>query len=228
MIEILTGFNYISIIFRLIIAIIAGGLIGIEREHSTRSAGFRTHSMVCLGATLVMILGNYIYLNFPGTTDVARLGAQVVSGIGFLGAGAIITSGSQKVRGLTTAAALWTCGIIGLSLGIGFYIGGITACVFTVILLRVLKIVDRKYREKCHFVDIYLEMNDASKVCILTNYFKSHDIYILNLNSVKPKASESALGFELTIKVKDKISSDEIIRDLSKLDEVDFAHKVYV
>nr|WP_242855671.1 MgtC/SapB family protein [Ruminiclostridium josui] len=111
----------------------ARGIIGFEREHVHRPAGFRTHILVCVGSALVMITSEYIYYNFSShvNTDPARLGAQVISGIGFLGAGTIIKEGIS-VKGLTTAASLWAVSCIGIAVGIGFYVGAFiaTACIF--------------------------------------------------------------------------------------------------
>ena len=116
--------NIISISFRIVLAVICGGVIGAERGRAHQPAGMRTYMLVCLGSTLVMSTGQYMYNTFEAG-DPARLGAQVISGIGFLGAGSIIISGKTRVRGLTTAAGLWTAASIGLALGIGFYSAGI-------------------------------------------------------------------------------------------------------
>lgn len=118
---------YAEITVRIALACLAGGVVGYERESANRPAGFRTHILVCVGSALVMMTGEFISRNFGGSLDPARLGAQVVSGIGFLGAGTILRAGFN-VRGLTTAASLWTVSCIGLACGIGFY-GG--ACIAT-------------------------------------------------------------------------------------------------
>lgn len=224
----LSEFNIISMIFRLSLALVLGGLIGLDREKSTRSAGFRTYSLVCLGATLVMLIGNYIYIEFNGHADVARLGAQVINGIGFLGAGSIIVSGSQKIRGLTTAAALWTCACIGLAIGIGFYSGAFVACFLTLILLRTLRVVDKRYREKAHFVDLYIELYKSSDINKLVEFFTSNQIEIATLDSVNPKVPTSEIGVQIVLKVVKEQYSDLIIQTLTEYDFVNFAHKVYI
>ena len=114
-----------SVTLRLVLAVICGGMIGIERAFKRRPAGFRTHILICLGAAMTTLTSQYLYLNMRYYTDMARLGAQVVAGIGFLGAGTIIVTRRQRVKGLTTAAGLWASAIIGLALGGGFYEGGI-------------------------------------------------------------------------------------------------------
>ena len=111
----------LSTTVRMVLAVLCGGIIGIEREYKRRPAGFRTHILICLGATMTTLTSQFLYLNMHYYTDMARLGAQVVAGMGFIGAGTIIVTRRQRVKGLTTAAGLWTAAIVGLALGGGFY-----------------------------------------------------------------------------------------------------------
>ena len=118
--------NMASILVRLLMAMLVGGLIGMERGRKRRAAGFRTYMLVCVGAALTMLLGQYqsVILELSGTVaraDVSRYGAQVINGIGFLGAGTIMLTGRKEVKGLTTAAGLWACACMGLAIGSGFY-----------------------------------------------------------------------------------------------------------
>lgn len=111
--EILRELNFFSIIFRVFLSLIFGGVIGLERSRKKRPAGFRTYMLVCLSSALVMMTNQFIFSNFGGS-DPARLGGQVISGIGFLGAGTIIVTSRSQVRGLTTAAGLWASACLGL------------------------------------------------------------------------------------------------------------------
>ncbi len=131
---------YISMILRLVVACILGGIIGFEREHVHRPAGLRTHILVCVGSALVMVTSEFIYFRYSShvNVDPARLGAQVISGIGFLGAGTIIKEGIS-VKGLTTAASLWAVSCVGIAAGIGFYSGAIIATVIIFLILVVIK-----------------------------------------------------------------------------------------
>lgn len=134
---------YVEILIRLAAACVLGGIIGYEREHVHRPAGFRTHILVCVGSALVMVTSEFIYYTYSSQVnlDPARLGAQVISGIGFLGAGTIIKEG-VSVKGLTTAASLWAVSCIGIAVGIGFYSGAVvtTAVIyFTLIILKKLQ-----------------------------------------------------------------------------------------
>ncbi len=131
---------YISMILRLAAACVLGGIIGFEREHVHRPAGLRTHILVCVGSALVMVTSEFIYFRYSShvNVDPARLGAQVISGIGFLGAGTIIKEGIS-VKGLTTAASLWAVSCVGIAVGIGFYSGAIIATVIIFLILVVIK-----------------------------------------------------------------------------------------
>ena len=132
MLTIFDGLREISILsvaVRMCLAVICGGIIGMEREYKRRPAGFRTHILICLGAAMTTMTSQFLYLYMHYFTDMARLGAQVVAGMGFIGAGTIIVTRRQRVKGLTTAAGLWTAAIVGLSLGGGFYEGGIFATI---------------------------------------------------------------------------------------------------
>lgn len=137
----------VELLIRLTLACLLGGLIGIERERNRHPAGFRTHILVCVGAALVMLCNTYIFEQYKGqgNIDPARFGAQVISGIGFLGAGTILKEG-VTVKGLTTAASLWSVGCIGLSVGVGFYYGSI----FTTILVLITLVVFSKFEERIY------------------------------------------------------------------------------
>ena len=136
------GWSIGSMIIRLVSAFLMGTIIGVERGIKRRGAGVKTHVLVCLSSALVMMTGEYIYMNFDRSTDIARIGAQVISGVGFLGVGTIIVTGKNQVRGLTTAAGLWACACLGLAVGIGFIEGAFITLVLVMITLRFLMKVD--------------------------------------------------------------------------------------
>jgi len=144
---------------RMILAAVLGGVIGYERQHSHRPAGLRTHVLVAVGAALVMCTSEYVALR-TGATDVTRMGAQVVSGIGFLGAGTILREGFT-VKGLTTAASLWAVSCVGLAAGIGFWSGALIATVVIFLTLNTL----RKVRNKHSSIrSIYIGVSNAYHV----------------------------------------------------------------
>lgn len=131
--------TYHEIAIRLILSTILGGIIGIERERRNQPAGLRTHIILCVGSTLMMLVSIYVAseIGNPENSDPARIAAQVVSGVGFLGAGAILRFG-VSIKGLTTAASLWTTAGIGLGAGSGFYVGSLLATIIIIIALSLL------------------------------------------------------------------------------------------
>jgi len=135
----------IDIVIRLCLAFAAGGIIGLERSSRRQVAGLRTHILIAVGAACLMLLSIWLpqNLNGPNTGDPGRIAAQVVSGMGFLGAGAIIRLGNN-IRGLTTAASLWLVAAIGMTIGAGMYVAAITAVILALITLMLLNKVERK------------------------------------------------------------------------------------
>ena len=125
-------FNTVSIIIRLFLAVCLGGLIGLDREKNHSAAGLRTIAIVCLGSCLVIIVNEYLRIKSAYTIDPARIAAQIINGVGFLGAGTIMVKGNQRVKGLTTAASLWVAAIIGIAIGSGFIYGAFLGFGFTI------------------------------------------------------------------------------------------------
>lgn len=153
--------TYLAVALRVVAAVIVGGILGLERGMKNRPAGLRTYMLVCVGACVIMLTNQYIYQVF-GSGDPVRMGAQVVSGIGFLGAGTIIVTRRNQIKGLTTAAGLWSAAGVGLALGVGFYEAAIagTAAVFAVITL--LQKMDNKLHRRSKQLEAYIELKDIS------------------------------------------------------------------
>lgn len=149
----------LSVIIRLILAGIMGGIVGYEREHTQRPAGFRTHILVCVGAALVMITSEFIFERYHALAnlDPARLGAQVISGIGFLGAGTIIREGFS-VKGLTTAASLWAVSCVGITVGAGLYSGAVVATIFIFVTLLALKKFETSISKTSRYGTIFVQL----------------------------------------------------------------------
>ena len=160
-IKTLTDFNIISILVRLLLAVIVGGLIGSERGKHGSPAGLRTHILVCIGSAMTALTGLYVANAFGVSNDILRLAAQVVSGIGFLGAGMIIVKNGNIVIGLTTAAGMWATAAIGIALGYGFYTGALIATVACFFTTAVLTRMERKRKETTH---IYIEIDLTKKI----------------------------------------------------------------
>jgi putative Mg2+ transporter-C (MgtC) family protein len=196
--------HYIFIVIKIIMACVFGGLIGYEREKMNRPAGLRTHILVCLGATLVMISSEIIFQKYKGLTnlDPARLGAQVISGIGFLGAGTILKDG-LTVKGLTTAATLWATGCIGLAIGIGFYSGAFLTTFFILMILIVFKKLEDGYTKKKRLEIIQITFKDAENHKLLNSTIK--DIFMKNGFGIKEISyinnKDSKISMQATVKL---------------------------
>lgn len=148
----------LAVVLRVTVSILIGGVIGLERGMKHRPAGMRTYMVVCLGACLVMLTNQYIF-QIAGTGDPVRMGAQVVSGIGFLGAGTIVVTRRSQIKGLTTAAGLWAAAGVGLALGIGFYEAAITAAVGLFAVMTLLQRLDNRLHRKTRTVEVYVELD---------------------------------------------------------------------
>ncbi|MBQ9079527.1 MAG: MgtC/SapB family protein [Clostridia bacterium] len=159
----LTEINAWSAVFRVFLAVLLGGFVGLERGHHGRAAGLRTHILVCLGAAVCTMVGLYTGSVLHFNNDPLRIGAQVVSGIGFLGVGTIMVRNSERVTGLTTAAGLWATACLGLAIGIGFYTVAIATFAAIMITMSVFIRLELSTKSKPTCC-CYIEINDVSKV----------------------------------------------------------------
>lgn len=147
--------NMLTILVRILLAILIGGLIGVERGMKNHTAGLRTYMLVCLGSAMVMMTNQYVTETFGGG-DPTRMGAQVVSGIGFLGAGTILVTNRNRVKGLTTAAGLWAAACIGLAIGIGFYEGALAGGLAILLIMTLLRPLKKVIQGKSSKIDCYI------------------------------------------------------------------------
>ena len=171
----------VEIVIRLILSAVIGGVIGMEREANNRPAGLRTHTLVTLGAALIMVLSMYGFEGLPGGSgDPARLAAQVVSGIGFLGAGTILRT-ENKVSGLTTAASLWVCAGLGLAIGNGFYVGGIATAAIVFFTLRSLGVIEKRFLKKKYRVLVIQFLERPGIVGDVGQVLGKHNILIKDI-----------------------------------------------
>lgn len=213
------------VILRLIISLVLGGLIGIEREDKNRPAGFKTHILVCVASTLVMLTSDYIFLMYKGQTnaDPARLGAQVISGIGFLGAGTIIRQGTS-VKGLTTAASLWAVACIGLAVGIGFYEGAIAGALIIYFTLVVLSRLGHLFQDKSNNLYVIVGMdNYATKVSEISFLLSKYQINIRNIELLEDENEEEETNVlvKLNLRLPHRLSHEEVIKQLNNIKGID-------
>lgn len=173
--------DFIAVLTRLLLAVVCGGLIGIEREVKRRPAGFRTHILICLGAAVTTLTSQYLYLVLGLYTDVARLGAQVVAGIGFIGAGTIIVTNRRRVKGLTTAAGLWTSAIIGLVCGAGYIEGALFATLMVLLAELVLVKIEYRFARKLTDTNLYIEYYKAETIENIVHNLREHHVKMSGL-----------------------------------------------
>ena len=222
--ETLYSFNNISIIARLVFAALCGGLIGIEREAKRRAAGFRTHILTAMGAAMTTLVGQYLLTleissaeNF--VADPLRLGAQVISGMGFIGAGAIIVTRRKQVKGLTTAAGLWTTAIIGLAAGAGCYLE-VAVCTSFIILAELLFSKAEYYlMSNPRIVNVFVDFVDKSALYKINDRINEQKIEILDAEITKSSEDEGICVI-FTLKFPRKCPRDEILNEIAHLESV--------
>ena len=172
----------LSVTVRMVLAVLCGGIIGVEREYKRRPAGFRTHILICLGAAMTTMTSQFLYLNLHYYTDMARLGAQVVAGMGFIGAGTIIVTRRQRVKGLTTAAGLWASACMGLAIGAGFYECVILGFLLIFLSIRLLPYFENWIIENARHMNIYVEFESLDDVGEIIGRIKSQDVQIYDVD----------------------------------------------
>lgn len=222
--EYLQEFNIVSVAVRIVLAVIIGGLIGIERGKQGRAAGMRTHILVCLGAALTAMIGFYVNQELGLTTDPMRISAQVVSGIGFLGVGTILVKGKFQITGLTTAACVWATATIGLALGAGFYDGALitfAAIFLTVTLLHKLEYKLGKHQKR---FGMYVEINSDKAIRTIIDILEIN-YRASGIQVTSPRSGISGnIGIEANISnIKNQNPPVKISKELEELEHVIFA-----
>jgi len=177
---VINSYELLSIVLRLLLTSVCSGILGYEREKHNQAAGLRTCMIVSSASALVMMTNQYI-CQISGSGDPVRMGAQVVSGIGFLGAGAILVTRNQQVRGLTTAAGLWASAIVGMAFGSGYYAGGIACFLFIYITLKFLARIDSKISRQPKITTLYCEFDYRKDVSGMLQAVKEKRFRVSNL-----------------------------------------------
>ena len=211
-----------STIFKLFLSLIAGGLVGLNRERHKQPAGFRTHILICMGSTLLMILSIYIpqtYLDFKNG-DPGRIAAQVVTGIGFLGAGTIMRFGTS-VRGLTTAASIWLVSAVGLAIGAGLYVISLIVVVLALFTLVILERAERRLIPQLSLKSITLEFNANNfPESQIKDILKKMNIHLNEMNISVSNSGMNHTEFKMIVKVPENIKISELLGLFNSLDKI--------
>ena len=214
MIDYLRQFNMASVLLRLTLAVVCGGLIGVNREHKRRPAGFRTYMMVCMGAALSMILGQYEDTMLH-TLLSGAFGAQVINGIGFLGTGTILITEQREVKGLTTAAGLWATACMGLAIGAGFYEGVFLSFVCIFLSIKVLPFVELFLLSRSRNMNLYVELTSLERLKDFITLTKAIGIQIFDVELDRKRAAGGGVGVVLYLHLPKNQSHTKLLTDLS-------------
>ena len=218
----LTGFNIWSIVIRILIAVIISGAIGLERSSRRQAAGLRTYILVGLGSSMIMSTNQFLIEAF-GTGDPARLGAGVLSGIGFLGAGTIMFTSKSQVKGLTTAAGLWATACIGLCVGCGFYTISLIAFIIIICVLELLPKIETKLTSKRGYFELHIEFEQRANLKTFISLVREKGYKILAVEH-NPAYSNSGLSVYTMLLVNDKVkeSRTSLLEWAKELEYVEF------
>ena len=219
--------NYFSIIVRILLSAMIGCLIGLERERGNRPAGFRTYTLVSVGACLVMMTNQYMIGFYNGTGDPARLGAQVISGVGFLGAGTIIVTRNNQVRGLTTAAALWSSACVGLALGTGFYAGALIVGGVLLVVMILLRPLNNVLQRKNGFMRLYAHFGSSDDIDTFLRECREEKVTVGDMQPLMQKDADKG-GIVVLIEMKNVPTTEReaLVRKFSALSGVRYMEEL--
>ncbi len=220
----LRDFNIWTVLIRVVLSGLAGALVGFERAAHGRAAGLRTHMAVSVGAALTVMIGLYAVKVLHMASDPLRIGAQVVSGVGFLGAGTILLRrGGSQIQGLTTAAGLWAVATIGLAMGLGFYEGALLATLMVVLTLSMVSRLEFFMNRKRQRAFVYLEIQGVGEVQKMLELLK-RDFGGVELQVTPPRSGTAPhVGVEALVRIPPKSTLEDELARLEKLDGVIFA-----
>ena len=216
----LRGTGAAATLLKIVLSVFCGGIVGAEREFRQRPAGLRTHMLICVGSTMTMITSQFLAFEMHASADPGRLGAQVVAGIGFIGAGSIIVSKRNRVKGLTTAAGLWTVAIIGLAIGAGYYECALVATGCVLFIELIMKCLERWLRSKRQNVDLYIEYNGNGYLLKLVEMCREKHYDMTDLKIIRDANKKSARKIVLfSVRIRKNEEMDEIVSNVKAMDQ---------
>ena len=193
-----------------------------EREFKRRSAGFRTHILICLGAAMTTLTSEFWLVYMRYYLDAARLGAGVVAGMGFIGAGTIIVTRRQRVKGLTTAAGLWTVAVVGLAIGAGFYEGGLLTTVLILLAEMLFSKLEYHIMATAPEINLFIEYEDRSALDRVLKLYRDRQIKVSNMEITRQPGGEGndAACALFTLRLNKHCPAGTIISDICATDGV--------
>ena len=217
--------TYLAVALRIALAVICGGALGLERGLKHRPAGMRTYMLVCVGACLIMLTNQYLF-QVTKVGDPMRLGAQVVSGIGFLGAGTIVVTRYNRIKGLTTAAGLWSAAGVGLALGVGFYEAALVAGFAIFVVMTLLQRWDDNLHSKTRAVEIYVELTEGITVGSFIQKLRDFDLQVSNIQMEQSATENNSRGMIATLKAKKRIKHEELMEKIRQINGVQYLEEL--
>ena len=217
--------TYLAIALRIVLAVLCGGALGLERGMKHRPAGMRTYMLVCVGACLIMLTNQYLF-QITKAGDPMRLGAQVVSGIGFLGAGTIVVTRYNQIKGLTTAAGLWSAAGVGLALGVGFYEAALIAGVAIFVVMTLLQRWDDNLHSKTRAVEIYVELSEGITVGHFIKKVRELDLEISNIQMEQVATESNSRGLIATLKAKKRGKHEDLMEKIRQINGVRYLEEL--
>ncbi|MBO5031145.1 MAG: MgtC/SapB family protein [Lachnospiraceae bacterium] len=214
--KVFSEWTWQNILIRILTALVLGMVIGIDRGVKRRGGGARTTITVCLGAAMVMLIEQYLEELYPERFDISRIAAQVISGVGFLGAGSIIVSGHQ-IKGLTSAASIWTCACIGLAVGIGFIDGAVLLTALWLTGVHLVPYFEEKAYKHTRYMTLYVEVEDGKAITLVSKQLKEDNCFIDTFSVDKPKAKGQHFQIVTTFQIPKQADKEEYLRLLQAL-----------
>ena len=219
--------TYLAVALRILAAVVIGGLLGLERELKNRAAGLRTYMLVCTGSCLIMLTNQFIFQAVGNIGDPVRMGAQVISGIGFLGAGTIIVTRRNQIKGLTTAAGLWTAAAVGLAIGIGFYEAAIAGALAVSLVMTLMQKLDTRMRRKSRRIEIYVEISSQLSLGAFLQQLRARNLEPEDvMRDRNAQADTNVRCYTATVKAHKAIVHSEVIQDLLAIPGVEYLEEM--
>lgn len=214
-----------SVMIRMAVSLVLGAVIGIDRGAKRRGGGARTTITVCLGASMIMLLEQYLEALYPERLDISRIAAQAISGVGFLGAGSILVSGHQ-IKGLTFAASIWTCACIGLAVGIGFIDGAVILTTLWLTGVHFVPYIENRVYKHSRYMTLYIEAVSGKEITHISRKLKEDQCFIDTFVVDKPKAKGQYFQIVTTFRIPKGIQKNAYLQSLREIEGVEIINEL--